>query len=221
MPVTLGRTVDELLAVANARHGPAGHWHSRAGAHEADHDHLRRPADAMRFLVDHDVAIPEAHPPRAVLATLGILAREVRALAAGTAESWPPRAVLALLDRATYRLTADGRLVSAASDPWTRLVDELAASAVELGRSREALRVCDNSLCRFVFLDRSRNRSRRWCDMAACGNRAKLRRFRATGPRGAARAQAPGRISGLSTIQATTTSTSSTTSSRSGRRSGR
>jgi predicted RNA-binding Zn ribbon-like protein len=184
MPVMPGRSVDDLLAVANARHGPAGHWHSRAGADAADHDHLRRPAEAVRFLADHDVAIPETRPPRAALAALGILARDVRALAGGTAGGWPTPAVAALLDGATYRLTADGRLASVAREPWTRLVDELAAAAVGLGRAGEALRVCDNPLCRFVFLDRSRNRSRRWCDMAACGNRAKLRRFRATGAAG-------------------------------------
>jgi predicted RNA-binding Zn ribbon-like protein len=30
----------------------------------------------------------------------------------------------------------------------------------------------------WVFLDSSRNTSRRWCDMAACGNRAKSASFR-------------------------------------------
>jgi len=32
------------------------------------------------------------------------------------------------------------------------------------------------SACTWLFLDRSRNRSRRWCSMATCGNRAKARR---------------------------------------------
>ncbi|MBD3886162.1 CGNR zinc finger domain-containing protein [Phormidium tenue FACHB-886] len=30
--------------------------------------------------------------------------------------------------------------------------------------------------CGWVFLDMSRNRSRRWCDLEDCGNRAKARR---------------------------------------------
>lgn len=36
------------------------------------------------------------------------------------------------------------------------------------------VRICPN--CRWLFLDRSRNATRLWCDMAVCGNRAKARR---------------------------------------------
>jgi predicted RNA-binding Zn ribbon-like protein len=39
--------------------------------------------------------------------------------------------------------------------------------------------------CRWLFLDHSRNRSRRWCSMSSCGAVAKMRRHRA------ARASAP------------------------------
>jgi len=38
------------------------------------------------------------------------------------------------------------------------------------------LRRCANDECRWLFIDRSRNGSRRWCDMSSCGNRAKARR---------------------------------------------
>lgn len=34
----------------------------------------------------------------------------------------------------------------------------------------------DDRGCGFLFFDTSRNRSRRWCDMSSCGNRAKARR---------------------------------------------
>jgi predicted RNA-binding Zn ribbon-like protein len=44
----------------------------------------------------------------------------------------------------------------------------------ELSRVRE----CANQECHWLFVDRSRNRSRRWCDMAICGNVMKVRRFR-------------------------------------------
>ncbi|MGH7458922.1 MAG: CGNR zinc finger domain-containing protein [Longimicrobiaceae bacterium] len=36
---------------------------------------------------------------------------------------------------------------------------------------------CAGDDCGWLFLDLSRNRSRRWCDMSDCGNRAKMRRF--------------------------------------------
>jgi predicted RNA-binding Zn ribbon-like protein len=40
-----------------------------------------------------------------------------------------------------------------------------------------AVRSCAQASCRWLFLDTSRNQSRRWCDMKLCGNRAKARRF--------------------------------------------
>jgi predicted RNA-binding Zn ribbon-like protein len=55
----------------------------------------------------------------------------------------------------------------------------LAKSAVELLTSDDMDRVrkCDSTTCRWLFLDTSRNHSRRWCDMKICGNRMKARRF--------------------------------------------
>lgn len=38
----------------------------------------------------------------------------------------------------------------------------------------ERMKICGN--CGWLFLDRSKNRSRTWCDMAVCGNRAKASR---------------------------------------------
>jgi predicted RNA-binding Zn ribbon-like protein len=55
----------------------------------------------------------------------------------------------------------------------------VAFSAARLlaGPELSRLRPCDG--CGRLFLDMSRNRSRRWCDMQACGNRAKVARHRA------------------------------------------
>lgn len=52
------------------------------------------------------------------------------------------------------------------------------ASAAELLTSDDLSRVreCEEERCAWLFLDRSKNRSRRWCDMTVCGNRAKARR---------------------------------------------
>lgn len=41
------------------------------------------------------------------------------------------------------------------------------------------LRVCAAKDCGWLFLDRSKNGKRRWCDMADCGNREKQRLFQA------------------------------------------
>jgi predicted RNA-binding Zn ribbon-like protein len=37
----------------------------------------------------------------------------------------------------------------------------------------------DDRGCGYLFFDTSRNRTRRWCDMKSCGNRAKAQRFQA------------------------------------------
>lgn len=54
----------------------------------------------------------------------------------------------------------------------------VALSAVNLLTSDElwAVRECAATDCGWLFLDTTRNRSRRWCDMTSCGNRAKARR---------------------------------------------
>ncbi len=40
------------------------------------------------------------------------------------------------------------------------------------------LRTCANPNCRWIFLDTTRNGTRRWCTMAVCGNRSKVQRYR-------------------------------------------
>jgi predicted RNA-binding Zn ribbon-like protein len=51
----------------------------------------------------------------------------------------------------------------------------LAVSALSIlsGSSLQRVKICRN--CYWLFLDRSRNSSRLWCDMTVCGNRAKAR----------------------------------------------
>lgn len=63
-------------------------------------------------------------------------------------------------------------------DDLGRIVWPAARSAAELLASDELdrVRLCASETCDWLFLDRSRNRSRRWCDMTVCGNRDKARR---------------------------------------------
>ena len=41
----------------------------------------------------------------------------------------------------------------------------------------DTLRVCASDTCNWLFIDTSKNHSRRWCNMKSCGNREKARRF--------------------------------------------
>lgn len=61
-----------------------------------------------------------------------------------------------------------------------RIVGGIARSAADLLATGELERVkiCDAHDCGWFFVDVSRNKSRRWCDMAGCGNRAKAQRYR-------------------------------------------
>ena len=53
----------------------------------------------------------------------------------------------------------------------------LDAARILTSEERERVRSCGDPECGWFFLDTSRNRSRRWCNMQACGNRNKVRRF--------------------------------------------
>ena len=50
------------------------------------------------------------------------------------------------------------------------------AASLLVSPEAERVRECSGENCDWLFLDESKNRSRRWCDMATCGNRAKARR---------------------------------------------
>jgi predicted RNA-binding Zn ribbon-like protein len=51
------------------------------------------------------------------------------------------------------------------------------ASDLLMSDKLDRVRRCMSEECGWLFLDMSRNRSRRWCDMKTCGNRNKARRF--------------------------------------------
>ena len=84
---------------------------------------------------------------------------------------------------ATARLAPDGARASAMRWTWPPAQDlddplrPITHSAVELLTSGplEQLKLCGN--CRWLFLDQSRNHSRRWCSMNECGTQMKQRRF--------------------------------------------
>jgi predicted RNA-binding Zn ribbon-like protein len=77
---------------------------------------------------------------------------------------------------------------SVASWSWRSPQNRLELPLWILSKSAEALlttedfaRVCScrRDACRWLFLDSSKNHSRRWCDMKVCGNRVKAQRFHA------------------------------------------
>jgi predicted RNA-binding Zn ribbon-like protein len=71
---------------------------------------------------------------------------------------------------------SDKRRTKALDTPFRKL----ASAALDLLTSEELnkLCACSNPECRWLFLDGSKNKARRWCDMKLCGNRIKARRYR-------------------------------------------
>ena len=65
-------------------------------------------------------------------------------------------------------------------DAFGGLVIPVVESAVDSLVRGELLRIraCADRRCPRVFIDLTRSRTRRWCDMATCGNRAKAQRSR-------------------------------------------
>lgn len=100
----------------------------------------------------------------------------------------PARADLARLDAAISEAHAHRRMVFAGgryAQRWNgdgsfdRLIWPIAASAESLLLDPQLLarlHQCPGPNCGWVFLDTSKNRSRRWCSMRTCGNLAKAHR---------------------------------------------
>jgi predicted RNA-binding Zn ribbon-like protein len=77
---------------------------------------------------------------------------------------------------------SDGTFTSAweESPPsLSRLVWPAAKSVAEVLTSSDLgrLKKCGSANCGWLFVDTTRNGTRRWCDMRVCGNRAKARRY--------------------------------------------
>jgi len=72
-----------------------------------------------------------------------------------------------------WSLDASAAALDAALQPLVESAVSLLTSA-----KLERLRRCGNSTCYWLFIDETRNHSRRWCEMASCGNVVKVRRHR-------------------------------------------
>lgn len=114
-----------------------------------------------------------------------VLYRIFLALAEGTS---PAKADLYILNVALARAMVHARVVPQESGfvwGWDddageldRLLWPVIRSAADLltGPELDGVRVCAAEDCAWLFLDTSKNHTRRWCSMKSCGNRAKARR---------------------------------------------
>jgi len=169
--------------------GDAVHWLHAAGflSHEsalAEHDRFSRDRGAA------DTALRRARSTRAGLRELiDALAedREPGADAIAAVNGALRVEETAQLVPAGARLRVAFRRSGAPFDQALATIARLVADELSEGRP-ERFRVCENDTCRWAFYDRSRPGTRRWCEMASCGNRMKAARHRARQREAAAQA---------------------------------
>ena len=177
--VTWELGTDAALGLANSLHGPGAHYGRRARDGEAPHDHLDTPERAVEFLTSHAIPDPGVPPTERQLARLRMIRAAIRSLAdepeldlAGWRHS-----VDQALDGIDYRVRGNGS-VRAARDGWDGVADDLLPAALAVVGERHRLRRCGNPRCRWLFVDRSRQGNRIWCEAAVCGNRMRVGRHR-------------------------------------------
>lgn len=124
---------------------------------DEDHRHALAVREAMRGVIGGNSGLPIYPVDLATLNEVAVAGRlRMRFGRGGTARLEP---------EAAGPVGALGRLVVTL---YAAMQDE----------DWERLKLCGSDSCRWVFYDRSKNHSSRWCTMASCGNRAKARRFR-------------------------------------------
>jgi predicted RNA-binding Zn ribbon-like protein len=166
---------------------------------------LRDYADLLRFSRETQLLDPAQAAQVARTLTPEAAARALRAgralrealaeaLYAAVDQRVPPPASLATLER--YFHLADRHrelrwrpdIGEGAALAWTWRLNEgkaelpvwviaHAARNLMLSPEMQRVRACEAETCRWLFLDTSRNHTRRWCKMKVCGNRMKARRY--------------------------------------------
>ncbi|TFV30990.1 hypothetical protein E4K66_32060 [Bradyrhizobium frederickii] len=152
-------------------------------------DHLATPADILAWsraagLTDGHFAVRPADHKALMKGILDLrlaIGEVGSAIAAGKP---PPRAALDIIRdyaaKALRTASLQGRPVSLRFQGIDSITGAVAWSALDLLRSDELSRLkqCPSDDCRWLFIDRTKNGSRRWCEMSTCGNRAKKQAFR-------------------------------------------
>jgi len=129
---------------------------------ETGRDELVDPAAWARWALAHDLPAAGGH------ATALALRDALRRSAAGDA----PVDLTVPVDAGII----DGAPAATAADASGAIA--LAAVRLVVAGEWPRLKLCASPTCRWAFHDASRNRSRTWCSMDVCGNRAKARTFR-------------------------------------------
>jgi predicted RNA-binding Zn ribbon-like protein len=154
---------------------------------ETDEESLASPKELGAWLRVHDLLAPgDQVRPRDLEYAIDVREALRSLLLANNGVPLDPDAVQALEEashRARLRLSFQGGGAGELEATAPGVAGALgvlltSAQAAMADGSWERLKVCPADDCLWAFYDRSRNRSRRWCEMEVCGNRAKVRSYR-------------------------------------------
>jgi predicted RNA-binding Zn ribbon-like protein len=167
-PVEHFHTFGDIVAWADARgvvsKQEAGALRQHAAANPDAARRAWRSAVTLREAV-YDVLTAVAARRKPKAADLDVLNAAVRM-------TFQRAALAATGTRFTLETPADRGLEVVLAPVVRSTVDLLTSDALsQVGR-------CADDECQWLFLDTTRSRTRRWCDMKSCGNRHKVRRFR-------------------------------------------
>lgn len=148
---------------------------------------LTSPAALERWLAEQGLAVGQPLDEQDLTRAIGFREALRGLLLAGGSEPLDAATVEALRTAAgrsllVIEIDTDGR---AALAPAGAGIDDLIArllAAVAEAQAEgtwERIKACPADNCGWAFYDNSRNRSRIWCSMETCGNRAKTRTYRA------------------------------------------
>jgi len=155
-------------------------------ATDRETDHIASPEGLARWAVDNGlIDAGKAHFPDDALATAHALRTAIRTvIEAAITQQNRPQAAAVILDvfkecLASARFEGSPARILFHASP-ADILGPIALAAVDLlrGDMFARLRMCPQDDCHWLFLDMTKNKSRRWCDMASCGNRAKASQFR-------------------------------------------
>jgi predicted RNA-binding Zn ribbon-like protein len=156
---------------------------------EDDSETFTSPAALHGWLVEHELLDADAPADAADLEHAIALREALRALlrhhhgdeldpaAPVTVEAAARRAELAVRFAADDASPRVEPLADGVDGALGRVLARVAAATAD--NTFRRLKVCPADDCQWAFYDTSRNRSAVWCDMGVCGNRQKVRSFRA------------------------------------------
>lgn len=155
---------------------------------ETGEDQMGSPAHLARWLQDRGVCSADAPAPRAGDLEEALALREaLRAVLHGHAHGGGDGAGGDALERVAQRGQLSVRFdpggsveIAPRATGYPGVLARLLVPAAyaALDGTWQRVKACDADDCLEAFYDRSRNRSGRWCDMAVCGNRTKVRAYR-------------------------------------------